>query len=146
MTVLDIGCGPGFFSLDMAEMVGPSGKVIATDLQAGMLDKLKDKIRGTGIEERIRLHQCGESGINVPETVDFALAFYMVHEVPDQPRFFSEIRSTLGENGSLFVVEPNFHVSKKAFKKTVDIAASAGFSTTGTPRVFFSRTVLLEPK
>jgi ubiquinone/menaquinone biosynthesis C-methylase UbiE len=146
MTVLDIGCGPGFFSIDMAEMLGPSGKVIATDLQAGMLDKLRDKIRGTAIEKRIRLHQCGESGINIPETVDFTLAFYMIHEVPDQSRFFSEVRSILNENGSLFVVEPNFHVSKKGFERTIEIAASAGFSAAGAPRVFFSKSVLLKPR
>jgi ubiquinone/menaquinone biosynthesis C-methylase UbiE len=37
MTVLDIGCGPGFFSVAMATMVGETGKVIAADIQDGML-------------------------------------------------------------------------------------------------------------
>ena len=41
MTVLDVGCGPGFFSIDMAQMVGESGSVIAADLQEGMLEKLR---------------------------------------------------------------------------------------------------------
>lgn len=145
MTVLDIGCGPGFFSIDMAEVVGASGKVIAMDLQAGMLDRVRDKIRGTAFENRIRLHQSGESVIGVTEPVDFALAFYVVHEIPDQSRFFPEIRSILNENGSLFVAEPNFHVSKKAFKKTIEAAVSAGFSVAETPRVFLSKAVLLKP-
>ena len=35
MTVLDVGCGPGFFSIDIAQMVGKSGRVIASDLQEG---------------------------------------------------------------------------------------------------------------
>ena len=56
MTVLDLGCGPGFFSVELAEMVGASGKVIAADLQEGMLRKLENKIRGTEIEKRIKLH------------------------------------------------------------------------------------------
>lgn len=146
MTALDIGCGPGFFSIDMAEMLGPSGRVIATDLQTGMLDKLKDKIRGTAMEKRIRLHRSGASAIRVTEAIDFALAFYMVHEVPDPSRFFSEIRSTLNQNGSLFVAEPHFHVSKKAFKRTIETAVSAGFSAAEIPRVFFSKAVLLKPK
>ena len=47
MTVLDIGCGPGFFSIDMAQRVGRSGRVIASDLQEGMLQKLRGKIQGT---------------------------------------------------------------------------------------------------
>ncbi|NNK85219.1 MAG: SAM-dependent methyltransferase, partial [Desulfobacterales bacterium] len=33
MTVLDLGCGPGFFTLDMAQMVGQAGRVFACDLQ-----------------------------------------------------------------------------------------------------------------
>jgi len=53
MTVLDIGCGPGFFSIDMAQIVGKSGRIIACDLQEGMLQKLRNKIKGTEFEERI---------------------------------------------------------------------------------------------
>jgi len=44
MIALDVGCGPGYFSLDMARMVGKTGHVIACDLQQGMLQKLKEKI------------------------------------------------------------------------------------------------------
>lgn len=53
MTVLDLGCGPGFFSIVLAEMFGNPGRVIATDLQEGMLQKLNEKNRGTQVEERI---------------------------------------------------------------------------------------------
>jgi ubiquinone/menaquinone biosynthesis C-methylase UbiE len=58
MTVLDLGCGPGFFSIEMARLVGKSGRVIAADLQEGMLHKIRDKIQGTELEERIRFHKC----------------------------------------------------------------------------------------
>jgi len=50
---LDLGCGPGFFSVEMAEMVGASGKVIAVDMQEGMLRKLESKIQGTEIENEL---------------------------------------------------------------------------------------------
>ncbi len=56
MAVLDIGCGPGAFTIDIAQMVGKSGRVIAADLQEGMLQKLREKIQGTALEERITLH------------------------------------------------------------------------------------------
>jgi ubiquinone/menaquinone biosynthesis C-methylase UbiE len=39
-TVLDVGCGPGFASLDLAEMVGPSGRVVAIDKSERFLDAL----------------------------------------------------------------------------------------------------------
>ena len=119
MTILDIGCGPGFFSIDMAQMVGKSGRVIASDLQEGMLEKLRDKIKGTELEERITLHKCEENKIGVLEKVDFILAFYMVHEVPDQDEFFNEIESLLKPDGQIFIVEPPFHVSKSAFEETI---------------------------
>ena len=93
MTALDLGCGPGFFSVEMARMVGESGRVVSTDLQEGMLQKLKNKIQGTEIEKRIKLHKCEEDKIGVSENVDFILAFYMVHEVTDQKKFFGEINS-----------------------------------------------------
>jgi len=44
ITALDVGCGPGLFSIEMAAMVGKNGRVIAADLQEGMLKKLKNKI------------------------------------------------------------------------------------------------------
>jgi ubiquinone/menaquinone biosynthesis C-methylase UbiE len=55
MTALDVGCCPGFFSFDLAQMVGKSGRIIASDLQEKMLQKLKlnKKIQGTELEERI---------------------------------------------------------------------------------------------
>ena len=95
MTVLDVGCGPGFFTIEMARMVGKSGRVIAADLQEGMLQKVKEKVKGTELEERILLHKCGENNIGVSEPVDFVLLFYMVHEVPNKEHFFNEIRNNI---------------------------------------------------
>ncbi len=50
MTIIDIGCGPGFFIEAFAEMTGSKGKVIAADLQEKMLEKVKKKIQGKHIE------------------------------------------------------------------------------------------------
>ncbi|MEK6582726.1 MAG: class I SAM-dependent methyltransferase [Nitrospirota bacterium] len=144
MTVLDIGCGPGFFSIDMAQMVGKSGRVIASDLQEGMLQKLRDKIRGTELEERITLHKCEENKIGVSDSVDFVLAFYLVHEVPNQEQLFNEISSILKPNGQVLIAEPLFHVSKTAFEETIKKARSAGFTPVERPKVFLSKTVLMK--
>jgi ubiquinone/menaquinone biosynthesis C-methylase UbiE len=144
MTVMDLGCGPGFFSIDIAQMVGKSGRVIASDLQEGMLQKIRDKIHGTEIEERITLHQCQENSIGVSEKVDFVLAFYMVHEVPDQRKFFDEIVSVLKSKGKVLIAEPPFHVSKNAFEETVRIARCAGFIPIERPKIFISKAVILQ--
>ena len=143
MTVLDLGCGPGFFSVEMAEMVGASGKVIAVDLQEGMLRKLENKIRGTEIEKRIKLHKCDKDKIGITEKVDLVLAFYMFHEVPDQKKFLEEIKSMLKPDGEVFIVEPKFfHVSRQAFEETMTMAEEMGFKPVGRPKVFLSRAVV----
>lgn len=159
MTVLDIGCGPGFFTLEMARLVGPTGHVIAADLQAEMLEIVRNKIQGTELAARITLHQCAENSIGVIENVDFILAFYIVHEVPNQAGFLSELKSILKPDGSILIIEPKFRVkyahsegvdgnkakltAKEAFAKTVQLAQDAGLVIVDQPKVFFSRSVLL---
>lgn len=144
MTVLDIGCGPGFFSIDIAQMVGKSGRVIAADLQEGMLQKLKAKIQGTELEARITLHKCGEKRIGWSEPVDFILAFYMVHELPDQAAFFHEIGAIIKPQGQILIVEPPFHVSKTAFEAMMGTARDAGFIPVERPKMLLDKAVLLQ--
>ncbi len=143
MTVADLGCGPGFFTLDMAQMVGESGRVIAVDLQEGMLQKLKDKIHGTELEDRILLHKCAEDKIGLEEEVDFALAFYMVHEVPNQDKFFKEIESILKTNGLMLMVEPPLHVSQSAFDRSLKAARDVGLIVREGPKIPFHKTAII---
>ncbi|MFZ1983016.1 MAG: class I SAM-dependent methyltransferase [Desulfatitalea sp.] len=143
MTVLDLGCGPGFFSVEMAHLVGESGRVIASDLQAGMLQKLRTKIEGTELENRITLHQCQKDKIGVSAKVDFVLAFYMVHEVRNKEAFFKEIASILKPDGQVLLVEPPLHVSKAAFAETIRTAQGVGLTPTDRPNIRFSKTAVL---
>jgi 2-polyprenyl-3-methyl-5-hydroxy-6-metoxy-1,4-benzoquinol methylase len=141
--VLDVGCGPGFFTLAMARIVGEEGLVIAADLQQGMLDRVYKRAQVENLESRIQLHKCLEDGIGLNETVDFALAYYMVHEVPDPDAFLREIFSIIKPGGKLLLVEPIFHVSHSAFQATRDLAISIGFKRIDEPHVIFSRAILL---
>jgi ubiquinone/menaquinone biosynthesis C-methylase UbiE len=143
MTVLDLGCGPGFFTIEISKMLGTSGKVIAADVQEGMLEKVIKKIQGTGFESRIVLHKCESDKIGITEKVDFVLAFYMVHEVPDQDKLFRELKSILKPGGKVYIFEPKFHVTKKAFSEMIDRTTAIGFEVIEKPKVFFSRAVLL---
>ena len=143
MTVLDLGCGPGYFSIEIAKLVGNSGKVIAADLQEGMLEKVNKKINGTELEKRIRLHKCESNRTGVGEKVDFVLCFYMIHEVPDQGALFDELKSVLKPNGKILIIEPKFHVSKEAFNEMINLIRKTGLDIIECPKVFYSRTVVL---
>jgi ubiquinone/menaquinone biosynthesis C-methylase UbiE len=146
MTVLDLGCGPGFFSVEIARMLNDSGKVIAADLQEGMLDKVRQKIKGTELEKIIDLHKCQDENVGITEKVDFILAFYMIHEVPDQDKLFKELISILKPKGMLYIIEPKFHVSKASFEIMVDKVKSYGLDIIDRPKVFFSRSITLVKK
>lgn len=144
MTVMDLGCGPGFFTMDIARLVGKSGKVIAVDLQEGMLQKVREKMHGTAFENRIILHQCKPDAIGLSTQVDFVLAFYMIHEVPNRQALFAEIASLLKPNGQMLIVEPPLHVSKKAFEDTLKTASEAGLTPVSRPKIPLSYSVILQ--
>lgn len=143
MTVLDIGCGPGVYAVEMARLVGTDGHVFACDLQEGMLEKLKEKIEGSDLAERITLCKSEEGDIGATEPVDFVLAFYIVHEVVDQDRFFKQIAAITRQGGQLLIVEPPLHVSRVDFKNTIEKARIAGFEQVDKPKVFLSKTILM---
>jgi ubiquinone/menaquinone biosynthesis C-methylase UbiE len=143
MTAMDLGCGPGFFTLDLARMVGETGQVIAADLQEEMLQMLKRKIQGTELEKRIELHKCRESSIHYAGRVDFVLALYVVHELPGQVAIFRELHSILNPGGLLYVAEPPFHVTKADFERSIAKSKDAGFKIAERPELLFSKAAVL---
>ena len=146
MTVLEPGPGMGFFTLELARLVGPSGRVIAVDVQPRMLRALEKRAEKVGLRNRMDLRLTREGGLGVEYVngnVDFALAFAVVHEVSDVPRFFREIRAALKPGGILLLSEPVKHVSERQFEETLALARAAGFTTGEAPEIRLSRSSLL---
>ena len=144
MTVMDVGCGMGVFSIAMARMVGESGLVIAVDLQQEMLDVLWRRAKKAGVADRIQLHKCEQDRLGVDVQADFALASMVVHEVPDQHRLLAEIHDCLKPGGKLLVAEPRVHVPGKAFRQTVAAAKELGFGMIEKLRVHWCRAMVFE--
>jgi ubiquinone/menaquinone biosynthesis C-methylase UbiE len=145
-TVIDLGCGPGFFTIDMAGMVGDKGRVIAVDLQKEMLAKLETKTRSKGVDHIVTPHLCPADGIGLDDgtAADFILAFYMVHETPDQRQFLEQVKKRLKPDGRFLLVEPVFHVSRTDFIETEKIATAAGFTVLDRPKKKGGRSLLLQ--
>jgi ubiquinone/menaquinone biosynthesis C-methylase UbiE len=144
MTVLDVGCGMGFFSMGLARLVGDEGQVIAADVQEKMLKVLVKRADRAGISGRIHPHKCEPNQLGVESIVDFILAFWMVHEVPDKKMFFRQARSCLKSKGKMLIAEPKFHVSLKRFHAMLDSARESGLNPSEAPSIRFSRSVVLE--
>jgi ubiquinone/menaquinone biosynthesis C-methylase UbiE len=142
-TALDLGCGLGYFSIPLARLVGAEGRVICVDLQEQMLAGVRRRAERAGVANRIRLHRAGPHGIGLAETADFALAFWMVHEVPDQAAFLAEVHGCLEPGGRLLIVEPRAHVGRAAFERSVKIACGVGFAPVARPDVALSRAAVL---
>lgn len=140
---VDIGCGMGYFSIGMAEMVGPNGRVTAVDLQQKMLDVLAKRAERRAVLDRIDRVKADEDDLHLTEPADFVLAFWMVHEVPDQRGLFDQALHILQPGGAMLVVEPRGHVSREMLDGSVAAAESAGFAVAERPRVRFSRAALL---
>ncbi len=145
MTVMDLGCGMGHFSIGMARLVGSNGRVIAVDLQQKMLDVMEKRVRRAGLAERILPHRCRADDIGIKEPVDFILAFWMVHEVPDQTRFFQQLQSLLAADGKILIAEPKMHVTSVDLERTLDIAQACGLHCIEKPAISLSHSALLAP-
>ncbi len=125
-TAVDLGCGPGFFTLAMARLAGPGGRVVAVDLQPPMLARVRRKALRCGLADRISCHLNEPGCIGLKLAADFILAWYMVHETPDPPAFLREVRTLLKDNGRLLLAEPKMHVSQMKFDALLVKAEAAG--------------------
>jgi len=144
MTVADIGCGRGYFSIAMAGMVGDRGVVVAADVQQKMLDMMLKRAERAGMSKRIRAVRATPDDIGFREPVDFLLAFWMVHEVANARQFFEQSFEVLKKQGKMLVAEPKMHVSERTFHDIVQAARDAGFQVNDAAAIRLSRAVVLE--
>jgi ubiquinone/menaquinone biosynthesis C-methylase UbiE len=145
-TVLEIGPGMGFFSLPMARMVGPDGKVVCVDVQPDMLERLQRRAKKAGLADRIETRLCSEASLGIDDLtgeIDFALAFAVVHEVPDPEGLFSQIHRALKPGAFCLVAEPKGHVQREDFGRMLSMVQGHGFDVMDRPHIRGSLTVVL---
>ncbi|HED04474.1 MAG TPA: methyltransferase domain-containing protein [Candidatus Fraserbacteria bacterium] len=105
MTYADIGCGPGYFTLPVAERVGPKGQVYAVDLQPEMLSELAQRAEAGGLKN-IKTVRCEERRIPLPDdAVEAACLANVYHELEDTPAFLAELRRILRPGGRLILID-----------------------------------------
>ncbi len=146
MTVLEVGPGLGFFTLPLARMVGPDGRVVAVDVQEAMLRGLRRRAEAARLGDRIVTRACPPETLALADfagAFDFALAFAVVHELPDPARFFVEVVEALRPEAQCLVAEPKGHVPAPEFAQTLAAAQRVGLTIIARPSVTGSQAALL---
>jgi len=147
MKILEVGPGMGFFSLPMARMVGDRGRIYCIDLQEKMLYSLRRRAEKAKLGVRIEARLCTESSLQIDDLaglIDFALAFAVVHEVPDQRKLFTGIVQALKKGGLLLISEPKGHVAVVAFEKMLSAARLEGLELKNRPKIRGGHSALME--
>lgn len=147
MTVLEPGCGMGYFTLPIARMAGPAGRVVAVDLQPKMIEGLTRRARRAGLLERIEAFACTDGSLGLasrPGVVDLAVVIHVLHEVRDRQRFLVQLFDALRPGGRLLLLEPKGHVSRETHDSELALSEGTGFRPVGEPPHRRSHGTLLE--
>jgi ubiquinone/menaquinone biosynthesis C-methylase UbiE len=146
-TALTAGCATAFFRSPLAEIVGPSGRVICIDLQERMISSLRARAARAGLSDRIETRTGSADSLGISDLegqVGFALAHAAVREVRNLERFLVEIADAPDPGERLMIAESRGHVSEKALEGTTTTAEGAGLSQVDRPASRRSRTPLPE--
>jgi SAM-dependent methyltransferase len=149
MIVVEPGCGMGFFTLPLARLVGPNGKVVCRDFQPQMIAGRQRRARRAGLLGRIDASVCteGDAGLGaLAGSADLAVAIHMLHEVPDASPLLTQLHAALRPGGVLLVVEHKGHVSRDGFAQTLALTEAIGFVNTGRTLGGRGLTELLEKR
>jgi ubiquinone/menaquinone biosynthesis C-methylase UbiE len=147
MTVLEPGPGMGFFTLELGRMVGPTGRVVAVDIQPRMLSRLKRRAARAGVLARVNARSTAPDTLGVADlagAVDFTLAFFLVHELPAVEQFFSEVARASKQGAGLLFTEPAGHVKEADFEVELEAAIHAGFELVERPALRGSHAAFLK--
>lgn len=105
MTICDMGCGNGFYSLQLAKMVGNEGKILAVDIQSEMLRLLKARAEEQGIEN-IELVLGDIDDPKLPEgKVDLIMCVDVYHEFSHPEEMLAGMRKSLKPDGMIVMLE-----------------------------------------
>jgi ubiquinone/menaquinone biosynthesis C-methylase UbiE len=127
MSTLDAGCGPGRLTLPLAKQVGKEGRVLALDLQEGMLKRTQERAQAVGLDNVILMQGGLGEGLLPLGQFDRAVLVTVLGEIPDQVSALLEIYAALKPDGILSITESIFDPHFQSRQKVVSLAEKAGY-------------------
>lgn len=125
--VLELGPGPGAFSVGAARCAGPEGQLIAVDIQPQMIAQVKRRVHEAGLSN-VETHVADAHHLPLDdESVDRAFLITVLPEIPDPSRALAELRRVLRPDGVLSITEEFSDPDYLFLSETIRLAKSAGF-------------------
>jgi len=105
MTIADIGCGPGFFTIPAAKIVGEQGHALAADIQGEMLSTVRSRALEHGLSN-VRIVKTNDREIPIASgSCDYVLLAFTLHEIDHRASFLHRAARTLKPGGRMIVIE-----------------------------------------
>jgi uncharacterized protein (TIGR01244 family) len=103
--VADIGCGNGYYTLRLAKRVAPTGRVLAVDIQQGMLDQLKARMTEAGIKNIEPILDTADDPKLPAASVNWMLLVDVYHEFSNPQAMLAKLRAGLAPGGKIALLE-----------------------------------------
>lgn len=103
--VADLGCGSGYYSFRMAELVGNDGRVFAVDIEPRMLDFVRERARRERVTSIETVTATAENPNLAPQSIDLLLMVDVYHELEYPFEVMQKVRSALKPGGRVALVE-----------------------------------------
>ncbi len=112
MTVADIGAGTGYFEPHLSKAVGPTGKVLALDIEPDMVRYLRERAEKEKLANvTAQIVTPGETGL-AAGSVDRILIADTWHHIPDRTTYAQKLRAALKPGGMLIIVDFTLEATK----------------------------------
>ena len=115
--IADLGAGSGFLTLRLARAVGRQGKVFAVDINAPVLDRLRERVRSSGLRQVEVIEGKADNPELGGKELDAVLIVNAYHEMPAYTEILQHLKKSLRTGGKLVLLEP---YSPETEKKTRD--------------------------
>ena len=125
--VLELGPGPGMFTVEAAQRVGSEGRLVAVDIQPKMIAQVEKRVREAGLTN-VETHVADAYHLPLEnESVDRAFLVTVLPEIPDQARALAELRRVIKPGGLLSITEEFADPDYPFAFETVRRVEAAGF-------------------
>ncbi len=139
-TVLELGPGTGYFSVEATRLVGPEGRLVCIDLQPEMAKALRQRLSSSHARNTDVVVGDATALPLADGSIDCAFMVTVLGEIPDRPRALRELRRVLAPGGIMSVTETLPDPDYQLMDSVRDLARATGFEPLDETRRFLGYT------